>query len=334
MAPTALITGVAGQDGVLLARHLLDRGYRVVGTREPDSPIRLACYLGGVDIVEHDLSDTAGFAQLLEKHRPAEVYNLAGFTSVGRSWDDPALVHEVNAAAVERILDVLLDLPFAVRFFQASSSEVFGPQAVQPQSEDTEHDPQNPYAESKSAAHRATQSAREAGLFAVVGILYNHESVVRAPDFVTRKITRAMAEIALGRRSELTLGNLDVSRDWGAAREYVAGMHAALTHDEPGDYILATGRSHTLGDLLGEAARAAGVAEPWAHVRQDPQLLRVADNPGLVGDPGRADAVLGWRPRVTFADLVAEMVSADIARLTSGVEEHPRYLALHTPAVP
>jgi GDPmannose 4,6-dehydratase len=328
---TALVTGVAGQDGVLLARRLLADGHRVVGTRLPGPLPPLAPYLAGVELREHDIRDVAGFERLLVTEEPDEIYNLAGFTSVGASWDHRAIVEQVNATAVEQMLQALVAWRDRTgrepRFFQASSSEVFGPAALNPQREDTAHDPQNPYAESKSRAHALTVRAREAhGLFASVGILYNHESPLRDSRFVTRKITRAAAEIATGTRESLTLGNLDVSRDWGAADDYVLAMQAALQHDEPGDFIIATGRLHSLKELLELAFAAAGVADPWAYVQQDEALLRTADAPGLTGDPGKAQRELGWAAVTSFEDLVAEMVRVDLERLRSGVEESPDYV--------
>lgn len=323
---TALITGVAGQDGVLLARLLLTRGYRVVGTLLPGSSFRLKPYLDGVTVVEQDLIDTAGFADLVRTCRPDEVYNLAGFSSVGRSWEEPALVHEVNAAAVERMLGAITAVATPPRFFQASSSEIFGLDAPNPQDERTPHRPDNPYAESKSRAHTATATARADGLFACVGILYNHESPLRDVDFVTRKITRAAAEIAADRLDVLELGNLDVARDWGAAREYVDAMHLAMRHDAPGDYIIATGRTHTLRELVDEAFAAAGVVDGWDHVVQDPALIRHSDALTRTGNPSRAREVLGWQATVSFADLVGEMVDVDRRRVATGVEESPDYL--------
>lgn len=323
-ARTALITGVAGQDGVLLARRLLSHGYTVVGTRQPGVPYTLEPYLAGVTVVEHDLVDTDGFVDLVRTHAPDEVYNLAGFSSVARSWDMPELVHEVNGAAVERMLDVLRGT--GTRFFQASSAEMFGPDAPNPQNEDTPHQPANPYAESKSRASTAAAAAREAGLFACVGILYNHESPLRDLHFVTRKITRAAAEIGAGLRDEVELGNLDVARDWGAAREYVVAMHAALTHDEPGDYVIATGQTHTLRDLVEAAFAAAGVADGWSHVRQDPDLFRQSEIAARVGDASKARAVLGWEATIPFAEVVRDMVEVDQRRVATGVEESPDYL--------
>ena len=330
MAPTALVTGAAGQDGVLLARHLVAEGYRVVGSVQPGAAPPLKTYLAGVDVVEHDVRDQAGFERLLEEHRPDEIYNLAGFTSVAASWAQADLVADVNAAAVERMLDSVIRFGAggkAPRFFQASSSEVYGPSATNPQDEATPHAPRNPYAESKSRAQAAvTQRRDHDGLFASVGILYNHESQLRGAGFVTRKITRAAAEIAEGRRDSVVLGNLTVSRDWGAARDYVVAMHRALQHDEPQDYVIATGQLHSLGDLLEVAFEAAGVADPWSYVEQDPALLRSADSPGLAGDARRAEKALGWSPTTSFAQVIEEMVDVDRRRVRSGVEEDVSYL--------
>lgn len=331
MTGTALVTGVAGQDGILLARLLRAEGYRVIGTIQPGSEPELRTYLDGVEIVPHDLRDAAGFDRLLEIHTPDEVYNLAGFTSVGASWDDPDLVEAVNAVAVESMLDSLVATRErtgrAPRFFQASSSEVFGPDAVNPQHESTPHDPQSPYAESKSRAHLATVRRREEdGLFACVGILYNHESPLRRAQFVTRKIVRAAVEISEGRQDSVTLGNLAVSRDWGSAADYVRAMHLATTHGEAGDHVIATGVLHSLQDLLELAFGAVGIADPWPYVRQDPALLRKADAPGLSGDPSRTRERLGWAPSTSFEQLVAHMVAIDLERVRTGVEESPEYL--------
>lgn len=325
MSRTALITGVAGQDGVLLARHLSSVGYRVVGTTRPGVRTTLHPYLSGVVMEEHDLRDAAGFERLLDAHAPDEVYNLAGFTSVAASWDDPDLVHEVNAVAVESMLGPLAKR--GIRFFQASSSEVFGPDAENPQDESTAHDPRNPYAESKSIAQQALNHARDDdGLFACVGILYNHESPLRGLQFVTRKIVRAAVEIAAGVRDTVTLGNLEVSRDWGAARDYVVAMQATLQHDEPSDFIIATGQLHSLHNLLELAFEAAGATDPWSHVEQDPALLRLVDAPGLSGDPSRARRLLGWQATTSFDQLVAEMVEVEQRRVDTGVEESADYL--------
>ena len=324
---TALITGVGGQDGVLLARHLLGLGYRVVGTSRPGSALRLGVYLDGVTIAALAPGDRAGFAALIEQHRPDEVYNLAAQSSVARGWEDPQGTHATNAGSVEQMLASIAAVAEPPRFFQASSSEIFGTSPPNPQNELTSLDPGNPYAESKAHAHAAVAAAREDGLFACSGILYNHESPVRDPHFVVRKITRAAAEIAACRRDVVELGNLDVSRDWGAATDYVVAMHAALTHDDPDDYVIATGEAHTLRDLVEAAFAAAGVSDGWSHVRQDPELLRRSDPPGRVGDATRAREVLGWQPSTSFVDLVASMVEADRRRVDSGIEESPDYLS-------
>lgn len=323
---TALITGVAGQDGALLARHLVAAGYRVVGTTQPRVERQLRPYLDGVVLEEHDLRDAAGFDRLLETYAPDEVYNLAGFTSVGASWDNKELVLEVNARAVDNMLMSLVGRG-GVKFFQASSSEVFGPDAFNPQIESTPHDPQNPYAESKSRSHQAAVRAREEqGLFACVGILYNHESPLRPNQFVTRKITHAVAEIGEGKRDKVMLGNLDTSRDWGAARDYVVAMHAALQQETPTDYIIATGELHTLGELLEIAFASVGIDDPWPYVEQDAALLRKADAPGLCGDASKAHRELGWSPSTSFEDLVRGMVAVDQRRIRTGVEEDASYL--------
>ena len=324
---TAVVTGVTGQDGVFLARHLLREGYAVVGTALPGVPSPLVPYLDGVDVLDLDLRDTPALTALLSDQRPDEIYNLAGLTSVPDSLLHPELAQAVNADAVERLLDAIVAVSPSTRVFQPSSSEVFGPEATNPQDESTEHNPQNPYGESKSSAHRATQRRREEdGLFACVGILYNHESPLRGRQFVTRKVARAAAEIAEGQRDRVTLGNVEVSRDWGAARDYVVAMHAALQHDAPMDYVIATGQLHTIGQLVESAFAAAGVRDPWSYVEQDQALLRKFDAPGLCGDPSRAREQLGWEASTSFEELVSNMVAVDVRRVRSGVEESLDYL--------
>lgn len=330
---TALVLGVGGQDGTLLARQLLAAGRNVVGTVRPGSPLVRAPYLRGVEIVPHDVRDTMVFAQLLENYHPVEVYNLAGFTSVAASWTDPATARAANFDAVEGILDVLVRQQDATgaspRFFQASSSEVFGPLQSGPLDESSPHDPRSPYGESKSRAQIATQRAREAeGLHASVGILFNHESPLRGAGYVTGKITRAAAEIAAGTRDSVVLGNLDISRDWGWADDYVAAMTLMLDQDQPSDYVLATGRRHTLRELLEAAFAGAGVEDPWSYVRQDPELMRPVDAPGPVGQPERAERELGWRRTVEFDEMVTHMVAADIVRVRTGIEENSAYVPI------
>lgn len=329
----ALVTGAAGQAGIYLSRLLLDRGYRVVGTVRPgslDSPV-VRAYLDGVRLVEHDQRDGAGFDRLLDDVRPDEIYNLAGFTSVGASWDHAEMVAETNGLAVLRILESLVRHRerhgVAPRFFQPSSSEMFGTADHMPQTEATPHHPRSPYAVSKSFAHHLTVNYRESyGLFTSTATLYNHESPLRPQKFVTRKITWAVAEIALGRRETVTLGNLDVRRDWGFAGDYVRAMHLMLQQEAPADFIIATGRSRPLSELLRVAFAAVGIDDPTPYVRQDQAFMRPADVADLYGDPTKAREQLGWEPTVGFEDVVEHMVRVDLQRLESGVEHAPDYL--------
>ncbi|GEP39802.1 GDP-mannose 4,6-dehydratase [Nocardioides psychrotolerans] len=318
----ALVTGVAGQDGVYLARELLSRGWRVVGTTRPgDSAVAaMSVYLSGVEVVSHDLRDASGFEALVGEVRPSRVFNLAGFSSVGASWDHASLVEEVNGLAVERMLTSLVELRDRhgddVRFFQAGSAEETGAGAS------------SPYAASKTRARAAVTVAREAfGLHAVTATLHNHESPLRPQRFVTRKITRAAASIACGLADSVSLGNLEVSRDWGAAEDYVQAMVAMLELDAPQDLVIATGVSHTLRDLLDVAFEAAGLGDPASYVVQDRALLRPADAPSLVADTEPARRVLGWSPSLSFEQVVGHMVRTDLERLRSGVEESPAYLS-------
>lgn len=331
--PTALVTGAAGQDGVYLCRHLLAEGYRVIGSVRPGglrSP-RVAAYLGGVEVVESDQRDRAAFAELLETHRPAEVYNLGGFTSVGASWGHAETVAETNGLAVLRMLEELVAYRerhgWTPRFFQPSSSEMFGVSDQQPQTENTPHHPRSPYAATKSFAHHLTVNYRESyGLFTCTGTLYNHESPLRGPQFVTRKISAAVAEIALGRRDHVALGNLDVRRDWGFAGDYARSMHLMLQQDSPADFIIATGVSRALSEVLHLAFAAVGIDDPAPYVRQDPAFMRPADVLDLYGDPTKAREQLGWQPTVPFEQVVEHMVRTDVRRLETGVTEHADYL--------
>jgi GDPmannose 4,6-dehydratase len=329
--PTALITGVAGQDGVYLARHLIAQGYRVVGTaRSPQAAGRLA-YLDGVELVELDQLDRAGFAAVLESTRPDELYNLAGFTSVGASWGQAEVVAETNGMSVLRMLEELLRYRerhgSAPRFFQPSSSEMFGVTDQQPQTEGTPHHPRSPYAATKSFAHHLTVNYRESyGLFTCTGTLYNHESPLRGLQFVTRKISRSVAEIALGLRTTVELGNLDVRRDWGFAGDYAQAMHLMLQLDEPQDFLIATGQSRPLSDVLALAFATVGIDDPTPYVHQDPALMRPADVLDLYGDPTKAREQLGWSTTMSFPSVIEHMVRTDVARLRTGVEESLEYL--------
>lgn len=328
MTRTVLVTGVTGQDGVLLARRLLADGDRVVGTVRPGPASPMQVYLDGVDLVELDLRKPDGPGAVVAAVRPDEVYHLAGFTSVRDSWDAPDEVMEVNATAVERLLTAVGEHAPRARTFLASSSEVFGPDAANPQTELTTRAPVSPYGIAKARLHDLAAARRDAGSHVSVGILYNHESPVRGVDFVTRRISRTVAEIAGGRADRLTLGNLDVSRDWGAATDVVDAMVRMVRADEPGDYVVATGELRTLRELVETAFAAAEVADPWEYVAQDPALVRPVDAPGACGDPARARAVLGWEPRTSFAEVVGAMVRADQERISRGIDEHPDYLDL------
>lgn len=328
MSKTALITGVSGQDGVYLARLLVSLGYHVVGTVVPGSPTaaRMAPYLRGIHIEPADIRDGERLSRLLDEYCPDEVYNLAAFSSVGASWDHAELVAEVNGMAVLRLLEAVVGYRdrtgLSPRVYQASTSEMFGLAVEQPQDEHTAHHPRSPYAAAKSFAHYLVLNYREShGLFACSGILYNHESPLRPLHFVTRKITRAAAEIAAGIRSHLALGNLAIRRDWGAAQDYVQAMWLMLQQTEPDDYVVATGTSRPLTDLLDCAFTAAGLGDAAQFIVHDRSLVRPTDVPDLRGDADHARAVLGWEPTTPFASLIEEMVRADIRRLRRGQEE-------------
>lgn len=312
---THLITGVTGQDGVHLARLLLAEGGRVVGTHRPDSPeaTAMAPYLRGVELVALDVRDHGGFADLAAAVAPDEVYNLAAFSSVGRSWEYPGEALEVNGEAPEAMLEALAARP-GVRFLQAASSEQTGDASG------------SPYARGKARAHAAVEAAREDGRFAAAAVLHIHESPIRRPHFVVRKITRGVAAIAQGRQDRLTLGSLAVRRDWGAAADHVRAMRLMLQAGEPADFEVCTGVVHSLRDVVEMAFTAAGIDDPWAHVEHDESLARPQDAAELVGDPEPLRKATGWEPTRTLADVIADMVAVDLRRLETGVEEHESYL--------
>jgi GDPmannose 4,6-dehydratase len=316
-APTVLITGAGGQDGLYLARNLLGRGRRVVGTVSPygDGTTRTACYAAGMETVVVDIRDTDALGALVRAVAPAEIYNLAGVTSVARSWEEPELTFAANTAPVERLVAACVELRAAgvePRLFQASSAEVLAGES--------------PYARSKAAAADAVVAARaEHGLFAVVATLFNHESPLRDLRFVTRKITAGAAAIALGRAESLELGNLEVTRDWGFAGDHVEAMRRMLAADQPVDLEIGTGVGHTLRDLVEVAFAAAGIDDPWSRVTSADGLRRPSDVAVSVADAGPAHDVLGWRAGVTFEQLVARMVEVDLARLRTGVADDAAY---------
>jgi GDPmannose 4,6-dehydratase len=333
LRPTALITGVSGQDGMYLARHLLSQGWRVVGTVRPgiSSIARTAPYLTGVEIVEHDLVDTAGFGELLSRVVPRAVFNLAAFSAVGRSWNEPGLASRTNMVAVVEMLQCLLrhrdKNAQDVRFFQASTAEIFGSDVDGALDEATPHRPRTPYAIAKSAAHHAVISYRERyGLFACNGVLFNHESPFRGQQFVAGKISHAAAAAASGRHLTVSLGDLDVERDWGSAANYVVAMAAVLAHDVPGDYVIGTGTTHTLRDMLRSAFAAVGRDDFENHVELLPHLWSATQAKALLADPGKARRELGWAATTTFDELIAEMVAIDVERIRTGVAESETYL--------
>lgn len=331
-ARVALITGVAGQDGVYLSRLLLQKGYRVIGlSRSLPANTFIEAYLQGVEIVTMDVADIESLTQLLEKTRPDELYNLAALSSVGESWKQAEAVAEVNAMSVLRMLELLVRMRdqcgWSPRFYQASSSEMFGLSVTQPQDEGMAHHPRSPYAAAKSFAHHLAINYRESyGLFVASGILFNHESPIRHERFVTRKISKAAAEIAIGKRRNVTLGNLDITRDWGAAEDYVEAMWLMLQQPKPDDFVIATGTSRRLTDVVQAALSAVGIEDIDPFVRSDPSLHRPADVPELRGDASKAARVLGWKPRLQFEAIIGQMVWADIHRLVTDEADSREFL--------
>ena len=315
----ALITGIGGQDGSLLAALLLEQGYSVAGVvrREPAAYAdALAALEGRVELVGADLLDSTSLVQALQTTRPTEVYNLAAPSFVPRSWDEPVRTAEFAAVGVTSMLEAIREVDASIRFYQASSSEIFGEPRETPQTEETPPSPVTPYGVAKTYAHFiASTYRRRYGMFTCCGILYNHESPLRPVDFLPRKVARAAAAISLGLERELVLGDLAARRDWGYASDYVRAMWLMLQHDEPGDYVVATGVSHSVEELVACAFDAVGL--DWRdHVRSDPTLFRgTAELRDLVGDATKARRVLGWQPEVSFDELLRLMVEADVARL-------------------
>lgn len=333
MTSTALVTGVAGQDGMYVARLLLARGWSVVGTVRPGSSTLdgMRPYLEGVDVVEHDQRDAVGFARLLRELRPATVVNLAGLSSVPRSWSAPAEVMETNATAVVAMLDAIVRERDASgldpSFVQASSSAMFGAGTGGLLAEDAAHDPRTPYAVSKSAAHHAVGAYRgEHGVRASSAILFGHESPFRGVRFVAGRVVRLAVETEAGRGGSIVLGDLDAQRDWAAAADVAEALVAMAEHEGPGDLVVATGRGHTVGDLLSAAFAAVGRDDWRDHVDLRPELWSPGQLEVLVGDPSRAAEVLGWRARTSFEELVAQMVDVDRRRLATGIAASAAYL--------
>jgi len=317
--PTALITGITGQDGQYLAEDLHAKGYRVVGVvtgqRNPHAET-LASGLPFVELVGGDLADLPSLIAALEYSQPDEVYNLGAISYVALSFKQAELTANVNGLGVLRLLEAIRlvggpDNP--IRFYQASSSEMFGKVRETPQNELTPLHPRSPYGSAKVFGHHTTVNYRESyGLYACSGILFNHESPRRGLEFVTRKVTNAAARIALGLQDEVALGNLDAKRDWGFAGDYVRAMHLMLQQDEPDDYVIATGEARSVREFVRLAFCAAGIDDWERHVRIDPRFFRPAEVDLLVGDATKARRVLGWAPEMPFEDLVTAMVAHDL----------------------
>ena len=326
MAKRAIITGITGQDGSYLAELLLEKGYEVVGvTRRLSAPNlqRIEHLRDRVELRPADLLDQMSLLKVIDEVRPHEFYNLAAMSFVPASWDQPMLTGEFNSQGVTRVLDAIRRVDTAIRFYQASSSEMYGKVRETPQTEDTPFYPRSPYGVSKVFAHYITVNYRESyDLFAVSGILFNHESPRRGLEFVTRKVTDGVARIKLGLTDSLALGNLGAHRDWGFAGDYVRAMWLMLQQDKPDDYVVATGVSHSVQDLVETAFSHVGL--DWhEHVKTDPRFLRPAEVDHLIGDSSKARAALNWAPAVDFTGLVAMMVDADLDRLRNTPPTQP-----------
>ncbi|MFZ5816087.1 MAG: GDP-mannose 4,6-dehydratase [Bacillota bacterium] len=320
--PKALITGVTGQDGSYLAEFLLDKGYEVYGlVRRTSSPNleRLQGCLDRIRLVEGDLSDQASLFHLVREIQPDEIYNLAAQSFVATSWKQPLLTADVTALGATRLLEAIRQVNPKIRYYQASSSEMFGKVQAVPQTESTPFYPRSPYGVAKLYGHWITVNYRESfGLYAASGILFNHESPRRGLEFVTRKITDAVARIKFGLAHELRLGNLEAKRDWGFAGDYVEAMWLMLQQETAADYVVATGETHTVREFVELAFQRAGL--DWEkYVVIDPQFFRPAEVDLLIGDPSRARAQLGWQPKVSFPELVHMMVDADLARIEASL---------------
>jgi GDPmannose 4,6-dehydratase len=341
MAKTALITGVSGQDGAYLAKALLARGYRVVGTCRRTSGVNIGRLeeLGiaaDVELIDMELLEESNIRRALARLLPDEIYNLAAQSFVGLSFEQPIYTADTDALGVIRLLEAMREICPGARFYQASSSEMFGKAQAVPQNETTPFYPRSPYGVAKLFGHWSVVNYREArGFFACSGILFNHESPLRGRDFVTRKVTLGLARVALGEAETLAIGNLEAKRDWGFAGEYVEGMWMMLQQEQPDDYVLATGRSASVRAFVESAAAGFGFELEWTGsglgasgvdartgrtiVVADPKYYRPAEVDLLVGDARKAKAILGWEPRTSLEDLIQMMVKADYDRVKTGV---------------
>lgn len=337
-----MITGVTGQDGAYLSELLLDKGYKVIGTYRRTSSVnfwRLES-LGveshpNLELVEHDLTDQGNSIRLIQKYQPQEIYNLAAQSFVGVSFEQPQTTAEITGIGALNLLEAIRIVDTSIRFYQASTSELYGKVQQIPQSEETPFYPRSPYAVAKLFAHWSVVNYREAyGMFASSGILFNHESPLRGREFVTRKITDKVARIASGDNTPLELGNIDAKRDWGFAKEYVEGMYRMLQHDQADTFVLATNETHTVRDFVTLAFAAVDMPLQWsggaeqekAHhaqtgkllVQINPKFYRPAEVELLIGDYSKAERILGWKPQTRLRDLCAMMVKNDLEKIAAG----------------
>jgi len=316
--PTALITGITGQDGSYLAELLLSKGYRVIGVARRSSTVtyeRIEHLLDAITVVQGDLHDQGSLLSLLEEYRPTEVYNLAAQSFVPTSWNQPALTGEITALGVTRMLEAIRFVDPKIRFYQASSSEMFGKVVEVPQSETTSFYPRSPYGVAKVYGHWITVNYRESfHMFATSGILFNHESPRRGLEFVTRKISHGVARIKHGQAKELRLGNLESQRDWGFAGDYVEAMWRMLQHDQPDNFVVGMGETHSVREFCDIAFSHVGL-DYNDYVVQDERFYRPAEVDLLISNPSKVRSVLGWEPAVGFKELVTMMVDHDMERL-------------------
>lgn len=317
--PSALITGITGQDGSYLAEFLLSKGYRVFGMIRRASTfndVRIKHLLDKIEIIDADLLDQLSLINALHRSHADEVYNLAAMSFVGTSFQQPVATGEYTAMSVARMLEAVRLSDWPIRFYQASSSEMFGKVHAVPQNEETPFHPRSPYGVAKLYGHWITVNFRESyNLHASSGILFNHESPRRGLEFVTRKISHSVASIKLGLQDKLTLGNLDAKRDWGFSGDYVEAMWMMLQQETPDDYVIATGETHSVRDFVTAAFASIGVSDWERYVEIDQALFRPAEVDLLIGDAAKAQRVLGWKPRVSFEGLVEMMVQSDLELL-------------------
>lgn len=322
--PSALITGITGQDGSYLAEFLLDKGYQVYGMMRRSSTFndeRIYHLLDRIELIDADLLDQLSIIQALRQSHASEVYNLAAMSFVGTSFLQPVATGEYTALSVARMLEAVRLADWPIRFYQASSSEMFGLAQTVPQNEHTPFYPRSPYGVAKLYGHWITVNFRESyNLFACSGILFNHESPRRGMEFVTRKITHAVARISLGLQEKVTLGNLDAMRDWGYAGDYVEAMWLMLQQEQPDDYVVATGTSHSVREFVIAAFAHVGINDWERYIEIDPHIFRPAEVDALVGDAAKARERLGWQPNVSFEQLVGMMVDSDLQLLSRGRE--------------